>query len=174
MIVPSAKMMFCTAVVLVPFAFLAAAVPGAAAVSWLFIGGLLLVALVDAIVARKNLDGIGVEVPVVTRMSKDRDAKLNLRIQNTGKRTRTVRVGLAWPREIQTPVETLTALLPAEVEWSNLPWSCVPLKRGNFKFDLAYLEIASPLGLWAARKKVPVKTEIRVYPNVLKERNLMG
>ena len=174
MIVPSAKLMFWTAMVLVPFAFLAAVVPGAAGIACLGIGGLLLVALVDAFVGRQNLGGVGVEIPPVTRMSKDREAKLNLRLQNTGKRSRLVRVGLAWPREIQSPVETLDAQLPADVEWSHLPWSCVPLKRGNYKFDLAYVEIASPIGLWAVRKKVPVQAELRVYPNVLKERNSLA
>jgi uncharacterized protein (DUF58 family) len=32
------------------------------------------------------------------------------------------------------------------------------------------VEGASPLGLWAARKSVPIESEIRVYPNLLKDR----
>ena len=34
----------------------------------------------------------------------------------------------------------------------------------------AFVECASPLGLWASRKQVPVQSEIRVYPNLLSER----
>ena len=43
------------------------------------IGALLLAAVADAIAARNSLEQIGVELPAVTRMSKDREAKLELR-----------------------------------------------------------------------------------------------
>jgi uncharacterized protein (DUF58 family) len=153
-----------------PFAFLATASPATAATSLLFIGSLFLVAIADAIYARKNLAGISVELPPVTRMSKDREAKLELRIRNERQQKRLLRVGLPWPQEIKAASEELDAALPAQSEWSRLTWPCTPLKRGNYKFDLAYVEGASPLGLWAARKPVPIESEIRVYPNLLKDR----
>jgi len=129
-----------------------------------------LVAIADAVYARKNLAGISVELPPVTRMSKDREAKLELRIRNERQQKRLLRVGLPWPQEIKAASEELDAALPAQSEWSRLTWPCTPLKRGNYKFDLAYVEGASPLGLWAARKPVPIESEIRVYPNLLKDR----
>ncbi len=170
MIVPRSRMLFWVAVIVLPFAFLAAVAPGAATISLLFIGGLLLVAIADAMGARKNLAGIGIELPAVARMSRNREAKLEMRIRNEQRRQCTLRVGLAWPREFQTPVEELDAILPEQSEWSRLAWSCTPLKRGNYNFDLAFVEGASPLGFWAARKSVPVQSEIRVYPNLLNER----
>jgi uncharacterized protein (DUF58 family) len=170
MIVPRSRMLFWVAAILLPFAFLAAVVPAAATVSLLFISGLLLVVIADAISARKNLTGIGIELPAVARMSKDREAKLELRIRNGQLRQRTLRVGLAWPREFQTPAEELDTVLPEQNEWSRLAWSCTPLKRGNYKFDQAFVEGTSPLGFWAARKIVPVQSEIRVYPNLLNDR----
>jgi uncharacterized protein (DUF58 family) len=170
MIVPRSRMLFWVAAIVLPFLFLAAVVPAAATVSLLFISGLLLVAIADAISARKNLTGIGIELPAVARMSKDREAKLELRIRNGPLRQRTLRVGLAWPREFQTPAEELDTVLPEQNEWSRLTWSCTPLKRGNYKFDLAFVEGTSPLGFWAARKTVPVQSEIRVYPNLLNDR----
>ena len=129
-----------------------------------------MVAIADAVYARKNLAGISVELPPVTRMSKDREAKLELRIRNERQQKRLLRVGLPWPQEIKAASEELDAALPAQSEWSRLTWPCTPLKRGNYKFDLAYVEGASPLGLWAARKPVPIESEIRVYPNLLKDR----
>ena len=53
--------------------------------------------LADAIGARRSLAGIGVELPAVTRMSKDREAKLELRIRNERQQPRNTapRPGLA-------------------------------------------------------------------------------
>jgi len=170
MIVPRSRLLFWTAIIVLPFAFLATASPATAVTSLLFIAGLFLVAIADAIYARKNLAGITVELPPVTRMSKDREAKLELRIRNERQQKRRLRVGLPWPQEIKAASEELDAALPAQSEWSRLTWPCTPLKRGNYKFDLAYVEGASPLGLWAARKPVPIESEIRVYPNLPKDR----
>jgi uncharacterized protein (DUF58 family) len=170
MIVPRARLLFWTAVIVLPFAFLAAVSPAAFATSLLFIGGLFLVAIVDAAGARKNLGGIRVELPAVARMSKDRKGKLELRIRNEQQRQRWLRVGLSWPREIKAESEELDAMLPAQSEWSRLTWPCTPLKRGNYTFDTAFVEGESPLGFWAARKSVPVQSEIRVYPNLLTDR----
>jgi uncharacterized protein (DUF58 family) len=170
MIVPRTRLLFWTAVIILPFAFLAAVSPAAFGASMLFIGGLLVVAIVDAVGARKNLGGIRIELPAVTRMSKDREAKLELRIRNEQQRQRQLRVGLPWPREIKAESTELDAMLPAQSEWSRLAWPCTPLKRGNYKFDTAFVEGSSPLGFWAARKSVPVQSEIRVYPNLLSDR----
>ncbi len=170
MIVPRTRLLFWTAAVVLPFAFLAAVSAAAFGASMLLIGGLFLVVIADAFGARKNLGGIGIELPAVTRMSKDREGKLELRIRNEQQRQRQLRVGLPWPREIKAESTELEAMLPVQSEWSRLTWPCTPLKRGNYKFDTAFVEGESPLGFWGARKSVPVQSEIRVYPNLLADR----
>jgi len=102
MIVPSSKLLFWVAVVVLPFALLGAVSPASAGASLVIIGGLLLVAIADAIGARKNLAEISVELPSLTRMSKDRAAKMELRIRNGRQQRKHLRVALAWPREIKT------------------------------------------------------------------------
>ena len=94
MLVPRNKLLFWTAVVVLPFALLGAVSPPAVKVSLLLIGGLLAVALADAIGARNRLAQIGLELPAVARMSKDREAKLALRIRNRRQRLRHLRVAL--------------------------------------------------------------------------------
>ncbi|HUA39344.1 MAG TPA: DUF58 domain-containing protein [Candidatus Sulfopaludibacter sp.] len=170
MIVPRFRLLFWVAVVVLPFALLAAVSPPTAGVCLLCIGSLVLVTLADAISARRSLTGVGVELPAVTRMSKDREAKLEMRIRNERQRQKSLRVALPWPREIRTGSESLDALLPVQSEWSRLAWPCTPLKRGNYRFHSAYIEGSSPLGFWAVRKTVPVRSELRVYPNLLNER----
>ncbi len=174
MIVPRFRLLFWVSAVVLPFALIGAVSPPAAGLSLVCIGGLLAVVLADAVGAGRSLAGIGMELPAVTRMSKDREAKLELRIRNDRQRQRSLRVALAWPREIRTASETMDALLPAQSEWSRLAWPCTPLKRGNYRFDAAYVEGSSPCGFWSVRKTLPVQSEIRVYPNLLNERKSLA
>lgn len=170
MIVPRNRLLFWTAAIILPFAFLIAVVPNAATVSVIFIAGLFIVAIADAFGARRNLAGIAIQLPPVARMSKDREGKLELRIRNEQQVQKNLRLAFAWPREIKVQNEEMDALLPAQAEWSRLTWPCLPLKRGNYKLNFAFVETPSPLGFWSARKTLLAQSEIRVYPNLLGER----
>lgn len=170
MIVPRSRLLFWVAAVVLPFALLAAVAPASAGVALLLIGLFLLGASVDALGARRSLRGIRVELPAITRMSKDREARLELRIGNPGQRQKTVRLALAWPREIKPADEELDVRLPAGSEWSRVPLPCKPVRRGNYRLNAVHLETGSPLGFWAVRQALPVQAEIRVYPNLLAER----
>ena len=170
MIVPRNRLLVWTAVIVLPFALLAAIEPAAMGVSFALVGVFALLAAADAFGARRGLRGISAELPPVARMSKDRAAKLELRLRNAPQTPRQLRVGLPLPEEIVSEEEVLTVALPAGSEWSHLSWPCTPRKRGNYRLDAVFLECNSPLGFWAGRKMVPAKSEIRVYPNLLTER----
>jgi uncharacterized protein (DUF58 family) len=170
MIVPRSKLLFWVALVVLPYAFLASAVAHTTGISLLFIGGLLLAAVGDAIGAQRRLVGIGVELPPVVRFSRDRSGSLELRIRNARGRKEHIRLAFAWPPEIQVASEEMNVALPDTSEWLRLAWPCTPRKRGNYKLRAAYLEGHSPLGFWAVRRAVPVQSELRVYPNLRGER----
>ncbi len=170
MIVPTSRLLFWVAVIVLPFALMAAVLPVTMPASLLFVGALLLAAAVDAVQAKQGLAGIGVELPPIARMSKDREAKLEVRIRNERQQAKRLRLGLAWPPEIKPADEEMETVLPANSEWSRLAWSCRPQKRGRYLLDAVFVQISSPLGFWAARKKIPARSEVRVYPNLLGER----
>ena len=170
MIVPTSRLLFWVAVIVLPFALMAALLPVTLPAALLFVGALVLAAVADAVLARRSLAGIGVELPPIARMSKDREAKLEIRIRNPHQTAKKLRLGLAWPREIKVTEEEMETVLPANSEWSRLVWSCRPQKRGKYFLSAAFVESPSPLGFWAARKKVPAHSELRVYPNLLGER----
>ena len=170
MIVPRNRLLLWVAVVVLPFALLGAVVPAAEAISFLAIGGLFLLVAGDAIGARATLAGIGVALPDIARMSRDRPAKLDVRIRNERQKPKNLRLALALPREIESPQEEVVVVLPADSEWSRLAWACLPLKRGSYRVQSARLEGISPLGFWAVRKTVPAPSEIRVYPSLFHER----
>ena len=170
MIVPSSRLLFWVAAIVLPFALLAAVAPASVLAALLLIAIFFLVVIVDALGGLKSLHGIGVELPAVARMSKDREAKLELRIRNERQLPKILRVALAWPREIQPAEEIVETALPAGSEWSRLALTCTPNTRGRFKLAAAFVESSSPFGFWAARKTISIQSELRVYPNLLTER----
>ena len=170
MIVPRNRLLFWAGTITISSALLAAAEPRAGAVCMLAVGVLGAAVVADAWRAPQSLVGIGVDIPSVARMSKDREAKLELRIRNELSQQRSLRLALDLPPEIPGAAEDIEVVLPAGSEWSRLAWTCTPVKRGKYHINSAYLEGISTLGFWAARKRLPVQSEIRVYPNLMAER----
>ncbi|HWI55670.1 MAG TPA: DUF58 domain-containing protein, partial [Bacillota bacterium] len=174
MLVPRSRLLVWVAVIVLPFALLAAIEPATTALSLLIIGALVAVALADAVSARASLAGLSLELPAVTRMSKEREGKLEVRIRNPRQKPRILRLALAWPPAIQSPQEEVVVTLSAESEWSRFDWAGRPCKRGNYQVKAACLETSSPLGFWGARKTVATQSEIRVYPNLAGERKQLA
>lgn len=174
MIAPRNRLLFWVAAIVLPFALLAAVAPASGTMALLLVGGLCLAAILDAVGARQSLDGIRIELPSVVRMSRDRAARLELRIFNPRQRKKTLRLAFAWPPELKPADDEIDTALPADSEWSRLALSCTPLQRGRFELKAAFIESASPFGFWAARKTVDVQSEIRVYPNLLTERKSLA
>jgi uncharacterized protein (DUF58 family) len=173
MIVPSSRLLFWVAAVTLPAALLVAAAPAAAPIAIVLTGALGIAVAADAWLARGSLAGIGIELPAVARMSKDRQNKLDIRIRNETQRGRALRIALNWPHEVPPAPDELDVILPKS-GLSQLSWPCFPAQRGNYRIESAFVEGSSPLGLWAARKTMPVQSEIRVYPNLLTERGQLA
>jgi uncharacterized protein (DUF58 family) len=169
-VIPRSRLLFYFSAVALPLALVAAAVPNRSAVCASVAAAFLVIAAADAIGARRSLAGIGVDLPAVTRMSKDREGKVEVRIQNQPGRVRTLRLALGLPAEIRATNEEMDIRLPEDSEWSQFVWNCTPVKRGKYRIGSIYMEGVSSFGLWSARKTHPVSAEIRVYPNLMTER----
>lgn len=170
MIVPRSRLLLWVAVIVLPFSILGALVPAAGSISMALIVALCVLAFADAIGGGSALSGISIHLPEIVRMSRNREAKIELRIRNTPQKTRGLRLALALPREIRSEQEEMDVSLPGGSEWSRVLWNCQPLKRGNYRLQSSYLEGSSPLGFWAVRRQIASPSEIRVYPNLLTER----
>ena len=170
MIVPRTRLILWVSLIVLPFAALAATLPAMAGFAALFIGGLAFLVFYDALVARGRLGGVRVQLPEVVRLQKGRPGNIEVRIQNDALDARTLRLGLAFPREIGTESDDRITLLPANTNFSRLDWPVTPQRRGQYFLERVYLEGISPLGFWAARTSQATKSELRVYPNLFDER----
>lgn len=170
MLVPRTKLLLWVSLIVLPFAAVGATVPGGLLISAFFIGGLFALAIGDAFLSRGRLSGIRVELPEVVRLQKDRPGILEVRIHNESLASRSLRIGFAFPRVLESEFDDRTTLLPANAARSRLDWTLVANRRGQYFLDHVYLEAESPFGFWAVRGSHAVRVEVRVYPNLYAER----
>jgi len=167
MIVPRTRLLVFVAVILLPCAVVGALVPDVAiaciAIAMLFAA----ITTTDALLARGAVNGIALELPPVLRLVAERPAEIPLKLTNASPAPKPLRIGLPLPAEISSPAPDVTLIAPPGV--SRAVWACTPTRRGRYVLDAVYLETSSILGLWSRRVKVPVRSELRVYPNLRKE-----
>ncbi len=168
MIVPSSRLLILIAVVAIPASVLAV-VSGFSALGYGLLALLILIAALDALAAPARLNGIEARAADIVRLWKDRPGDFTLTVRNRREKQFALRIALALPSEIDAPEEIAT-ILPAGAEFSRVDWHCTPRKRGKFAIDRCAIERPSPVGLWTARKTLPIQSEVRVYPNLAAER----
>jgi len=173
-IVPRNKLLVWNGLVVVPFATLGALFPETETWCAAAIGMFLAIVLLDAASSRRRLAGVSLEFPETVRMIKDREGEIELRIRNRGPKAQHVRLGLAFPEDIQPTREDLFVELPDGDLTSLFRWPCTPCKRGRYLFNACYLETPSLAGFWAVRRAAPVRFEVRVYPNLMSERKKLA
>jgi uncharacterized protein (DUF58 family) len=129
---------------------------------------------VDALLATRLLNGVALELTPLIRATQERMFTIAVRLRNPSQRARTLRIALAFPAELIPSVDEITTQLPEESEWSSFNWRCSGSTRGKFQITTARVEVASPLGFWSRWQTLPVASEVRVYPNLAKDRNSLA
>jgi uncharacterized protein (DUF58 family) len=161
--------MVAAGVVAVPAALIAA-LPPWSILGYAMIAVLLVIAMIDGVLASRRLRGIAAQTAEVVRFWKDRPGAIELTIRNESQKAINLRIGLSFPAEIVAREEEMLTLLPAGAEYSRIVWNCTPQRRGRYYVSPCAIERNSALGLWLTRKRLPLKLEVRVYPNLAAER----
>lgn len=169
MIAPANRLIVVTALVLIPAALLAVAVPAGMAIAVLAALGLGVVAVFDLVRVYGELDAVRAALPGVTRMTQDREGEIAITFTKPEPVSFRLLVGLALPADISTEYTVIPTTLPSGASEARLRWPCTAHTRGRFEIENVYFASASPLGLWTLRKTSPARGEIRVYPNLLRE-----
>lgn len=166
--VPRTRLLISEALLLLPCAAVGALVPGSAAACLVVAALFSALALLDALLARDALAAIRVDLPEIVRLVAERPAELRLKLINTSPASKPLRLGLPLPADFHSASADLNLIAPAGI--SQATWACTPSHRGRRLLDSVYIETASPLGFWSKRARLPVRSELRVYPNLRKER----
>lgn len=170
MLVPQAKLLAWFAAIVLPFSALGALYPDAQLTAAVLILGFVAVAALDAALALHHRAGLALELPGLLRLSLERPASLPVTVRNPSGRPQLLRLGLGLPSAVRPAHEDLTVRLPPDLDASTVAWPITPVRRGRYTVRQAHLETPSALGLWGLRQSVPVACELRVYPNLQRER----
>jgi len=173
-IVPNNRLIFWAGCVMITAALAVAIMPGAAPICGTIVASFALIAMGDLLAALRLLDGVAAHFPDLARLTKDREGKINIEIDNEKETDLKLRIGIKFPAEIRSLHEYVETVLPEKSPRSYLQWPCVPVKRGNYVLENAHLETDSPLGLWAIRKVSQTRAEVRVYPNAMREQKKLA
>jgi uncharacterized protein (DUF58 family) len=179
MISPRSSLLWLTALVFVPAATVWAAIPAQADVAALILLGFPLLAAIDAALLRPEFSAIDIVMPEIVRLSKGREASILVSVAATpsspavrARRGRRVHIGFSFPSEIgaaQSEFDVDLAAVDGKPR-ARLSITCEPQQRGRFFLKEVYLQAATRLGLWNVRRRLPVQSELRVYPDLLSER----
>lgn len=151
MIAPGNRLILLAAIVVVPLLTAMWIAPSLTpALSAVVAIGLLGV-VADAVLGSRALAEVTVEFPAGLRWTKDREARLEIKLDRASSDL------------------VVSANFPPEISWRWVPpgaFVCTPMKRGDYQLTETYLETPSPMRLWSVRSIRPIRTLIRVYPNL--------
>lgn len=173
MIVPANRLL-AWAAVLVPSTLLTALAPRAAWLPVLLFSILLAVASADALMAILRRKKIRIVLPEVVRMSRNRPALIPISLHKDTGNAVNIRIGLPLPEAIRSDSEYMDLLLPAGSRDSFASWLCTPAQRGVFSIPAGHIETTSPMGFWNVRRSSSLKSELRVYPDIARERRRLA
>lgn len=132
---------------------------------WIVLAALAAVAAADLFLRG---DAVELKMPEMVRSFKDRAGEM--RVRASAPSARRVRIGIAAPEGIASEDEEQAVELPAGD--SEFVWRFTPHRRGRYRIGEAFVESATRLGLWTVRRKIAVECELRVYPNLRRDRDL--
>lgn len=164
------------AAVLSPAALFAPLTPG---LMWLALGLYLLLlfaGIYDWFQSRGSLDDLRVEIAPVSRLSKDNPGSLDIffrkdQIEGT---QLDLALGIPYPDIIESEEEVLTVSLKGRAPFWTVKWPITSRQRGVFSVKSLYVGTHSKWRIWELRKRFDVSGEIRVYPNLRRERQQLS
>ena len=172
--VPSKLLLWIVALVVVP-AWLVLGMSGAP-IEILVLAGVVFVGLaaLDAVTSLQVLNGVEVQMPPEIRTSKGREFDLVVSVVARGHRPSKIRIGLQLPRTLGVASPEASVALPVDGSSARSLWRVRALERGLHKVSRCHLEAPSRLRLWDMRRAVECVCEVRVYPDISSERNLLA
>lgn len=173
-IVPSRRLLLLAGLSL-PVALLATLGPGYGGWLLFFATALLVLALLDLMLSAGSMRGLRIEPDPVTRLARGTEGKLTLHIRCSERPPPQLTIGLPMPMAFlqEKPVQTVR-LTGAEATHWTVAWALTARSRGIFPCPPVVAERPSRWRLFALRTRFSNQAEVRVYPNLRRERRQLA
>ncbi|WP_269524630.1 DUF58 domain-containing protein [Coraliomargarita parva] len=172
--VPSQRCLYLVAVLL-PLSLLSAAFGTGGSLLYLVAGGILLISLLDLLLSASRMKGLAVTLDPVTRLSRENPGRITVHIRVDGQPPEFLTVGLPLPVSfLQDDAVRRVKLVDSPSNHWTLDFPVTARLRGVFACPAAYVQLRSVLGLFDVRRVYRSEAEIRVYPNLRRERRQLA
>lgn len=176
MLVPSKRLLWLVALVGVPGTFVLGLL--GAPLEVIGLGALAALGLValDAPSALGRLRSVSIAMPAQVRTSKGKTFTIDAVLTQPDSACRILHVGLPFPAQLKPdgdePIQSIA--MPTEGGSVALSWKARALERGRFKIPTCHLETPSLLGFWEGRRTLECECEVRVFPDLSRERHVLA
>ncbi len=174
MIVPAQRLLFWVAALGLPLATVVGVLPAARPLAVGLLAVLGLAAVADLLVSQRRLDALLVSCPEVLRLSCGGEGELTLQLDRDRPGAGPLQLALELPAALTSDTPQLQVRLEGEAGRARLGWPVTGLQRGRHLVSRCRLQTPSYLGLWEIRRHLPLAGEVRVYPDLLRERRTLA
>ena len=139
-------------------------------------GVLASLAIVDLYLSPNVLKNLRIEVEPVTRFARGCSGNIRLHLYHDRSAPKVLNLGLSLPVEFIQERDVQTVMLTGKEEAKHwvVERKVIARARGVYYCPFIYAEASSLLGLFQVRRRYPTTAELRVYPNLRRERSQLA
>jgi uncharacterized protein (DUF58 family) len=169
MIAPRTSLVAWAAAIILPLSILAGVVGGLRSICVLGIVVFGLVCLVDLLLGLGKYRQLELQIPLVNRVTAGREFELDLKLNGTGFRSGVIRLALDLPPSVKADQSSIPVPIKAGIVNFLIPVKAVAEQRGTYPINRLFFDWISPVRFWVFREERPLKSELRVYPDLALE-----
>jgi uncharacterized protein (DUF58 family) len=169
MIAPRTNLVAWAAAIILPLSILAGLVGSLRSISVLGIAVFALASLVDLLLGLGKYRPLEFQIPPVNRVTAGRGFELSLKLSGTGLRGGTIRLGLDLPPTVKADQSSIVLRIKGDLVNLLIPVKAVAEQRGAYPINRLFFDWVSPARFWVFREERPLKSELRVYPDLALE-----
>ncbi len=165
MIRPAPALLWTAGVIWVPAAVCAAVLPNLAFAIWAGLAMFCIVSIVDLAVGRTRLRPLSAASTGEVQLAQGREQSIEVRLRKPLGIAGPLRAGLNLPPSFECATEEIDFDLDADQQEYALHWLVAARERGRYLLDALYVSLRSPLRLWECGLPLPLRLEVRVFPD---------
>lgn len=165
MIRPAPALLWIAGAVWVPAAVCAAVLPNFAFAIWAALAMFCIVSIVDLAVGRTRLRPLSATAAGEVQLAQGRQQSIEVRLRKPLGIAGPLRAGLDLPPSFECANEELDFDVEANQQEYAMRWLIAARERGRYILDALYVSLQSPLRLWECGQPLPLRLEVRVFPD---------
>jgi uncharacterized protein (DUF58 family) len=169
MIAPRTNLVMWAAAIILPLSILAGVVGSLRSICVLGIVVFVLASLVDLLLGLGKYRQLEFQIPPVNRVTAGRDFELDLKLSGTGLRGGAIRLVLDLPPIVKPDQSNIPLQIKTGILNLLVPIKAVAEHRGTYPINRLFFDWISPVRFWVFREERPLKSELRVYPDLALE-----